>query len=156
MLLTKAIKTNVLWSDPEMQIHDSMKTLPHILIIDDDEICIFLTRKILQSSGMAESISVCRSAIEAIALLHNEETVTPDIILLDLNMPEMSGWEFLQHYQLLVPGMKKRPKLFVVSSSIAGNDTERANNITGVDGYIAKPLTGESVRLMLKKTISTK
>jgi CheY-like chemotaxis protein len=151
MTLTKAVHPSSSWQDPEILIFDSMRTLPHILIIDDDEIFIFLTKKILQSSGMVESISICRSAIEAIELLHTVEHKWPDLIMLDLNMPGMNGWEFLQHYQSLIPGMKKLPRLYVVSSSIADNDTERARKIKGVDGYIAKPLTTESIREILKK-----
>lgn len=154
MTLTTAVKVSGLWPDPEILIKTSMKTLPHILVIDDDEIFIFLTRKMLQSSGMVESISVCRSAMEAIEFLHNTEKEWPNLILLDLNMPEMNGWEFLQHYQSMTCNIKNPPKLYVVSSSIAENDTQRAKNIKGVDGYIAKPLSNEGIKQVIKKAMN--
>lgn len=152
MTLTKAVKATGLWPEPQTLIHESMKTLPHVLVIDDDEIFIFLTKKMLQSSGMVESISICRSASEGIELLQTVEE-WPDMILLDLNMPEMNGWEFLQQYQLIIRNVERRPKLFVVSSSIADNDTERAKTIKGVDGYVAKPLTNDSIKQLIRRTM---
>jgi CheY-like chemotaxis protein len=153
MTLTKAVKAGR-WPVPDILIQDSMKTPCNILVIDDDEIFIFLTRKMLQSTGMVESISVCRSATEAIELLQIENNNWPDVILLDLNMPEMNGWEFLQQYQLLLKHVTTHPRLYVVSSSIAENDTERAKKIKGVDGYIAKPLTGDGIKKMLREAAS--
>lgn len=152
MTVTNAVKATGLWPDPQILIKEPMKTLPHVLVIDDDEIFIFLTRKMLQGSGMVERISVCRSASEGIALLQKSNE-WPDMILLDLNMPETNGWEFLQQYQLLIRNLAKRPKLYVVSSSIAENDTERAKTIKGVDGYVAKPLTNENVKLLIRKAV---
>lgn len=152
MTLPKAVKEICVRQGQETLIQQPMRTLPHILLIDDDEIFIFLTKKMFQSLGIVESISVCRSAFEAIELLHTSEN-WPNLILLDLNMPEMNGWEFLQHYQSLLHNIENPPKLFVVSSSIAENDTERAKKIKGVDGYIAKPLTGNGIRQMIKKAM---
>jgi CheY-like chemotaxis protein len=154
MTLTKAVKANT-WPGSGILIQKSMKTHSNILVIDDDDIFIFLTRKMLQSTGMVESITVCRSATEAIELLHTMDGNWPDVILLDLNMPEMNGWEFLQQYQLLVKHVKTPPRLYVVSSSIADNDTERAKKIKGVDGYIAKPLTNDRIIGMIRETMAS-
>ena len=90
------LRTNMLLSNEHKTRNNTaaIKTLSlsnrhHILLIDDDEIFIFLTRKMLQSLGIVNNISVCRSATEAINYLHQNKgkNVDPDIIFLDLNMP---------------------------------------------------------------------
>jgi CheY-like chemotaxis protein len=96
----------------------------------------------LISTGLVNTISVCRSASEAVQFLKNtnDDKSIPDMIFLDLNMPGMNGWEFLECYQAILPKMNTAPLLYVVSSSIADDDYERAMNIHGVNGYMSKPL----------------
>jgi CheY-like chemotaxis protein len=129
-----------------------MKQKPMILLIDDDEIFIFLTRNIIQSTGKADSIVVRQSATAAIDLLKQrsgDPGALPDMILLDLNMPGMNGWEFLHHYQPLMKKMAKVPKLYIVTSSISESDSERAMNIKGVTGFITKPIRKDSIDAIL-------
>jgi len=128
---------------------ETMSKPKNILLIDDDEIFIFLTSKMLQSTGKVDNISVSYSAMEAIDYLEMTDHKTfPDIILLDLNMPGLSGWDFLEFYSILYPKFRKPPVLYVVSSSIADNDTERALKIPGVNGYIAKPMDPGAVKIL--------
>ncbi len=125
----------------------TMSKPKNILLIDDDEIFIFLTSKLLQSISEVGNISVSYSAMEAINYLEMiDQKGFPDIILLDLNMPGLSGWDFLEFYSILHPKFKKQPLLYVVSSSIAANDTERALKLRGVSGYIAKPINTDSLK----------
>jgi len=152
MPLTKTTMMNSSCRAEGILIQRTMKSLQHILLIDDDEIFIFLTKKMLQSTGMVESISICQSAYEAIEFLHASEDEWPELILLDLNMPEMSGWDFLQYYQSLIRNKETHSKLFIISSSIADNDKERAKKIKGVDGYLAKPLTTEALKKLLNRS----
>lgn len=130
----------------------NMKTKKNVLVIDDDEVFIFLTRRLLQSTNMVGDIHVSYSASEAISFLEmiDDNTKMPDIILLDINMPGMSGWDFLQQYQNIVVHLKQRPQLYVVSSSIADNDTERALNSKGVSGYISKPVNVDLLKKILQ------
>ena len=125
----------------------------NILLIDDDEIFVFLTSKMLQSSKNVGIINVSYSAMEAIHFLEMiDEKQFPDIILLDLNMPGLSGWDFLDFYGILYPKFRKPPLLYVVSSSIAANDSQRALKLPGVNGYIAKPMTPDAIKKILNKT----
>jgi len=128
-----------------------MSTSKNILIIDDDHIFIYLTRKVLQTVGNVNEIDVLYSAEEALQFLQyrNMNKLLPDIILLDLNMPGMTGWDFLHQYQSLIRNFHKLPLLYVVSSSIAENDKERALQLKGVNGYIAKPVTADNLRNIL-------
>jgi CheY-like chemotaxis protein len=130
----------------------TMSTPKNILLIDDDEVFIFLTTKMLQSTGSVGNISVSYSAMEAIHFLEmTDEKQFPDIILLDLNMPGLSGWDFLDFYGILYPKFRKAPLLYVVSSSIADTDAERALKLPGVNGYIAKPINPDAVQMMLNR-----
>lgn len=130
-----------------------MNEMPHILLIDDDDIFIFLTSKVLTNTGLTGTIDICRSATDAVAFLNNylHTEGIPDIIFLDLNMPGMDGWEFLKNYQLLLPRLKKVPLLYVISSSIAEDDYEKAMRTNGVDGYLSKPLQVSELKTLLKK-----
>jgi CheY-like chemotaxis protein len=74
----------------------------------------------------------------------------PEIILLDLNMPVMDGWEFLEEFTLLKPRLEKKITIYVVSSSIAPSDIQRAEAINEVTDYIVKPITTEKLLDMLK------
>ena len=130
-----------------------MNKQPHILLIDDDDIFIFLTKRMLMNTGMVKTIDVCRSATDAVQLLYTPkyDEAIPDMIFLDLNMPGMDGWEFLENYQILFPIMKKTPLLYVISSSVSANDYERATNIHGVNGYLSKPLQVTQLKTLLQQ-----
>lgn len=134
-------------------INRSMKPLRSILLIDDDDVFIFLTTKMLQGTGKVNNITVSHSVAEGIEFLENHlvNGSMPDIIFLDLNMPGMDGWDFLQYYQSLLSKMKKLPVLYVVSSSIADNDAQRAMKIKGVAGYIAKPVDAEMISKIIRR-----
>lgn len=76
-------------------------------------------------------------------LSYIETTPTPNqthYILLDINMPTMTGWEFLDEYEKLTPGVKQNYTVYILSSSIDERDMERARNNSNVKGYLIKPL----------------
>ncbi|MCU0394165.1 MAG: response regulator, partial [Thermoflexibacter sp.] len=64
----------------------------------------------------------------------------PDIILLDINMPEMDGWQFLDEYLAIQPPLAKYARVYVVTSSIDGADLTKAKTINGVFDFIVKPI----------------
>jgi CheY-like chemotaxis protein len=131
-----------------------MNKMPTILLIDDDDIFIFLTKRVLMNTGLVKTIDVCKSAIDAVQFLSSQKNDSiPDMIFLDLNMPGMDGWEFLENYQLLLPELKNPPLLYVISSSIAENDYDRAMNIHGVNGYLSKPLEITQIKTLLQNPV---
>lgn len=129
-----------------------MQKFRHVLLIDDDEIFVFLTRKMLQGSAQVERITVCRSGREALQFLDSSLGIrsVPDVIFLDLNMPEMTGWEFLEHYQDYLDRAKAAPRLYIVSSSVSTADEDRALQTRGVNGFHSKPLHAEGIRSLLR------
>ena len=70
----------------------------------------------------------------------------PDVIFLDLNMPIMDGWEFLDEFLKIPRSLKKRITLYVVSSSIDPRDINRAKSISLVEDYLIKPITYEELK----------
>lgn len=110
------------------------------LLIDDNYIDNFVTRKILESSNFAEHIIVQQSATDAIDALR-DGTIKPDVIFLDLRMPLMNGFEFLQEYDKLKEQDKTAAKIFMLSSSLDPVDVKRSGQNKYITQFIHKPLT---------------
>ena len=103
-----------------------MKTINSIYIIDDDPITVFGIRKILQLSLQCENIETFghgKSAIEAINTLVNDKQELPDVLFLDINMPIMDGWQFLEEF-IKIP-IKKKVRINILTSSIDPIDKEK-------------------------------
>ena|SRR5471030_1635639 len=113
------------------------------LLIDDNYIDNFVTRKILEVSKFAEEIVVVRSADEAINSLR-DGIVKPDVIFLDIRMPFMSGFEFLEAYDKINID-KKNVKIFMLSSSLDPLDIRKSLDNKYITQFIHKPLTQKAI-----------
>jgi len=113
------------------------------LLIDDNYIDNFVTRKILEGGNFAESIVVVRSAAEAISAL-GDGTVKPDVIFLDVRMPMMGGFEFLEEYDKLNID-KANIKIFMLSSSLDPLDMRKSTDNKYITQFIHKPLTQKAL-----------
>ena len=116
-----------------------------VCIIDDDSIYINLITKILELKKISKSVLVFKNGKEALDYFqslvdHGDANQIPGIILLDLNMPIMDGWEFLDQFAAINEKLPERINLYVVSSSINLRDIDRAKSIDIVSDYITKPL----------------
>jgi len=109
------------------------------LLIDDNYIDNFVTRKILEGGNFAETITVVRSATEAINFLR-EGTVKPDVIFLDVRMPLMSGFEFLEEFDKINID-KSNIRIFMLSSSLDPVDMRKSTDNKYITQFIHKPLT---------------
>ncbi|UEG55399.1 response regulator [Mucilaginibacter daejeonensis] len=110
------------------------------LLIDDNYIDNFVTRRILESSNFAENIVVKQSATEAIDMIRHG-SLKPDVIFLDLRMPLMNGFEFLQEYDKLAENDKTANKIFMLSSSLDPVDVKRSGQNKYITQFIHKPIT---------------
>lgn len=109
------------------------------LLIDDNYIDNFVTRKLLENSNFAENIIISQSSPEAIESLRNG-SVKPDVIFLDLRMPVMNGFEFLDEFEKLKID-KDDVKIFMLSSSLDPTDIKRSFDNKYVAQFIHKPLS---------------
>ena len=125
-----------------------MLKLDTILLIDDDFTTNYLHKKIISKSEIDSPIEIANNGKEGIdKLLELNETIIDNnalvLIFLDLNMPIMDGWNFLEIFEEIKPMLNFNINLFIVSSSINPNDEARAKNNPHVIDYFPKPLTVE-------------
>ncbi|MEP6512407.1 MAG: response regulator [Parafilimonas sp.] len=123
-----------------------------ILLIDDDSIFQFLTRKVLEASGLTDEIIACSNGQEALQLLETNicnKAALPDVIFLDINMPVMNGWAFLEAFKLIKPLLNKPVPLYVVSSSADRADIQQAKEFDIVTDYLVKPIFQEQFKTIL-------
>jgi CheY-like chemotaxis protein len=113
------------------------------LLIDDNYIDNFVTRKILEGSNFVETITVVRSANEAISSLR-DGIIKPDVIFLDVRMPLMGGFEFLEEFDKL--NIEKTGiKIFMLSSSLDPLDMRKSTDNKYITQFIHKPLTQKAL-----------
>ena len=123
-----------------------MSMLSMILLIDDDFTTNYLHKKIISKSGIDAQIEVVNDGKEGIdKLLALNETIKDEndlvLIFLDLNMPIVDGWGFLEIFEEIKPKLNFNTNLFIVSSSINPDDEAKAKNNIQVLDYFPKPLT---------------
>jgi CheY-like chemotaxis protein len=115
--------------------------MQNFLLVDDDKIFHFLSIRTLQCIGFTnDQIQTALNGREAMEILNNPASKLPDIILLDLNMPIMNGFEFLEVFRTLSVEKQNGAKIVVLSSSDNPLDIERAMKL-GATQYLTKPLT---------------
>jgi CheY-like chemotaxis protein len=125
-----------------------------ILLIDDDEPTNFLNRLTLEQAGCTRNIRVAQSGQEALDYLREIPAGTelrPDLIFLDINMPAMDGWEFLERYRSLPPERKADIVLIMLTTSLNPDDELRVQTIPEVSGFENKPLSQQRLEQLLKK-----
>jgi len=131
-----------------------MKTIKNICIIDDDPIYIFAVKRILELSELGENFIIYKNGEKAINGL--TETLEsgkdfPDLILLDINMPVMDGWQFLDQFVVLNP--PKSTILFIASSSIDFVDLEKSKTYDIISNYLLKPFSRKQILEMVADII---
>jgi CheY-like chemotaxis protein len=125
-----------------------MENAVKIFIIDDDPVHHYLTHQICVVAGISFVIQPFFNGKEALDYLtahHFAPAILPDVILLDINMPIMNGWQFLQELEPHTTNVS-RCNLYIVSSSIATDDIEKSKTFTMVKEFISKPLATKKVK----------
>jgi CheY-like chemotaxis protein len=130
-----------------------------ILVIDDDEPTNFFNQMILEESGCFNHIKIVQSGQEALDYLSNSAQPgcdenhypCPDLILLDINMPAMNGWEFLEEYKKISKEQRAKIMTVMLTTSLFPEDKTRAKEIPEISGFENKPLTTEKLEKILQK-----
>lgn len=129
-----------------------MKTkLNRILLVDDNPDDNYYHQIILKKMNIVDRIDVVLNGLEALAYLKRENQVPPELIFLDINMPRMNGWEFLEQYKYLDAKQKARVVIMILTTSANPDDIRRAKEIEEVTGFETKPLTEEMMTRLLNQ-----
>ena len=115
-----------------------------VLLIDDSEIDLFINRKILEFNNFSNNIVSVTSPCRALELLMSSENL-PAVIFLDLNMPIMDGFKFIEKFETLPDYVTSRISIVVLTSSNNNIDRKLAVRSSNVVRYISKPLTDEKI-----------
>lgn len=121
-----------------------LRKINNIMLIDDDEIHSNLCYELILKSGITQSVSIYNDAEEALQFIREntaKPASLPDLIFLDINMPFMDGWEFLDAYESVKPEIEKEIVLILLTSSVYKNDIEKAKQYKSVVEYIKTPIS---------------
>lgn len=119
-----------------------------IAVIDDDEVFQLIIRKQIEMKNIDCEIMNFFNGQEASDFFKSLEPgsdKTPDLVMLDVNMPVKDGWGFLEDYAHVSPQVKGNVKLYMVTSSVIQSDIDRAGNNNDIVGFVSKPLTNDKL-----------
>jgi len=117
----------------------------NIVLIDDDPISTFITEKLIfKNIRIPYSIFKFSNAVDA---LKEIDLIQPHYLFLDLNMPEMSGWDFLEQFNY----KKNNPEIYILTSSVDERDIKKARKYSQVKKYLSKPLINQSIKNIFSK-----
>lgn len=123
--------------------------IDNLLLIDDDEITHLICESVIKKEHLAREITKLKNGKEGIdyfrKLLNTNELTPPELILLDLNMPIMNGWDFLEEFSGELEEKFPDTKVCILTSSVDPFDFSHSKIYNNVIGFISKPLTEETV-----------
>jgi CheY-like chemotaxis protein len=117
-----------------------------ICVIDDDEIYQLIIKKVIDRTGLFAVKTCYLSAGEALEMFSLPAIPLPDMILLDINMPGMDGWQFIENLSKSRPGFMHETKIYIVTSSIANSDRVKADSYKEISGFMSKPVSVERLK----------
>lgn len=120
------------------------------MVIDDDDINIFIISKIVEKTGYDVEIVAKHNgqlAIDYIKELTANNEALPHLVLIDINMPILNGWEFIEAFEALKLDIDN--DMYMLSSSVYENDIEKAKSYKSVKGFISKPLSIDRLKELL-------
>lgn len=127
---------------------------PIIALVDDDKIFQLTASKTIKATNLTEHILQFENGEDALAFLRDnvaDPATLPDYIFLDINMPLVDGWMFLEDYGHLKNKLSKQVTIYMVSSSIDPRDISRAKSNEHVSDYVIKPVSRERFIELLQK-----
>ena len=120
-----------------------------VFLVDDDPINNLINRRLLGKTGIGERIEEFLSGQDALGKITELNPADSLLIFLDINMPVLNGWEFLNKYLEIYP--ERADKIVILSSSIDFQDRQRADGYQIVSGFLEKPLTIDKINGQMEK-----
>lgn len=125
--------------------------MKRILLVDDDHVHHVVTGMLLKKLPFKLETQKAMNGKEALDLLLKPDYVKPDLILLDLNMPVMDGWQFLSEIEPVFASYSRKPVIVILSSTIANDDIEKARSFKDVHSFVSKPLLRDKMIELLTR-----
>jgi CheY-like chemotaxis protein len=127
--------------------------LQHFIVIDDSKLDCFIAEKVIKNTGRCESVTSFLQAQEALEFIKQNSlsSLDPIIVLVDIQMPIMNGFEFVEAFEKLPVNTRKNYQIYVISSSINDNDLTKIPKYPSVIQFINKPLTSNNLSALLAK-----
>ena len=134
------------------------KNLDRFLLVDDNKASNFLHQLIIEEMKLDATVDIVRNGVEALEFLtgkgnplYKNASEKQGIILLDISMPLMNGWEFLEAYDKLTVEQKGKFVIVIVTTSLNRKDKSLADSNPNVHGFVSKPLSLELLRGIVEK-----
>lgn len=122
----------------------------NVMLIDDNELDNFINEKMIEATQFSKKNYICSSAKSAIEFLSNiiamgsdVAQTYPEIIFVDLNMPLMDGFQFIEYFKKNLESKLQHPKICILTSSVDPDDVSKAHKISKDIVFLNKPLTKE-------------
>ena len=130
-----------------------MSKLKNVLLVDDDETNNFLVKHMLSKIDSCDKIFTALNGEDALQQIvqYHKENIQIDLIFLDINMPVMDGFEFLDEYQKLPSELHSKTTIMMISSSVHPDDLNKVKTYECVDEFIEKPLSVQIIKDVIKR-----
>ncbi|MDX5435546.1 MAG: response regulator [Pontibacter sp.] len=126
-----------------------------VFIVDDDEVSIFLAEAMLSVEAFAQQYCTFQNPSEALQKLmaclqqDDDGVQLPDIIFLDLNMPFMSGWDFLDALSPYAEKLSRHTRIYILTSSVDADEMKRSKGYSFLTGFLHKPMEEDTIRKIM-------
>jgi len=130
------------------------KRLKSLMLIDDHYPTNYYHELIIKEMGCIEGLITKDSAIDALDYfksIDNKKIFAPNLVFLDIHMPKMNGWEFMDKYALLPPLNKAEHVIVMLSTTFYKAENDRIENNPDISGFMTKPLTKETIFELIAK-----
>lgn len=125
----------------------------HFIVIDDNKLDSFIAEKIIRNTGLSESVATFPDALQALELVisKTQSDQQNNIIIVDIQMPLMNGFEFVEAFEMLPQERQNQFVIFMLTSSINENDLNRVRNYSSVKHLLNKPLTSDKLSYLVSQ-----
>jgi CheY-like chemotaxis protein len=124
------------------------------MLVDDDHNDNFFHKREIKKTNLSTIVIEKNSGLDALEYLKSKKVdkdIFPDLLFLDINMPGMNGWDFIQEFERLDKELQDRVIIIILTTSDNDEDVAKAKALNFVSDYITKPLTEEIMKGIIKK-----